>query len=258
MTSEPGKVCFFITPIGDEKTPARERADQMLEFILRPVLGPKGYKVVRADEISELGHVNRQVIEHLVETPLVVADLTSQNPNVFYELAIRHCFQKPVIHMIQVGEKIPFDVAHLRTIVFDITNIRSVEKCKVDLGKLVDSVEGTTDPPDSPVSAAIGYVNLRESYNPQDRADADILRYLEDISTKVTYLESDVRNRANPLFVTGGWLEPYSAGSARLGTTVRGGEWGRGYLTTFGGNSLLPTESDEPVGETRDEQAPEA
>jgi len=111
-----GKSCFVISPIGTDGTPQRKRADQMLKYIFRGALEPMGYEVVRADEISVPGSINIQVIQQILESDLVVADLTDQNPNVFYELAIRHTTRKPVIHVVDAAQKLPFDVADLRAI----------------------------------------------------------------------------------------------------------------------------------------------
>jgi len=114
------KNCFVISPIGAADTPQRKKADNVLNYIFRPALEPLGYTVTRADEISQPGSITLQVLERVLESELVIADLTDHNPNVFYELAVRHASQKPVIHVIASDQKIPFDVADLRTIPIDI------------------------------------------------------------------------------------------------------------------------------------------
>jgi hypothetical protein len=114
------KNCFVISPIGSTDSPQRKRADIVLKHIFKPALEPLGYIVVRADEISQPGSITLQVLERVLESELVIADLTDHNPNVFYELAVRHASQKPVIHVIASEQKIPFDVADLRTIPIDV------------------------------------------------------------------------------------------------------------------------------------------
>ena len=66
----------------------------------------------------------------ILSDPLVVADLTDHNPNVFYEVAIRHAMQKPLVQLIDENQRIPFDVSDVRTIKVDITDLDSVERCK--------------------------------------------------------------------------------------------------------------------------------
>ena len=59
-----------------------------------------------------------QVITHLIESELVVADITTRNANAFYELGIRHMLQKPIIHMFRRGDHIPADIAPYRAVEF--------------------------------------------------------------------------------------------------------------------------------------------
>lgn len=89
-----GKTCFVIAPIGEPGSETRRRSDQILNHVIKPVAKQAGYAAVRADEEGEPGLITHQVIQHLLDDPLVIADLTGRNPNVFYELAIRHAINK--------------------------------------------------------------------------------------------------------------------------------------------------------------------
>ena len=104
MTSS-NKRCFVIAPIGEASTPTRERSDKILKHIIKPVVQAAGYIVKRADEIDHPGMITSQIIAHIINDDLVIADLTDQNPNVFYELAIRHAIHKPFIHLSQNNQK---------------------------------------------------------------------------------------------------------------------------------------------------------
>ena len=91
MATEPEKkTCFVISPIGEPESDTRKRADKILKYVIDPSVERRGYKAVRADHISEPGMITSQVIQHIVDDDLVIADLTDRNPNVFYELALRH------------------------------------------------------------------------------------------------------------------------------------------------------------------------
>lgn len=84
------RICFIIAPIGDPDTEIRRRSDLVLTYIISPVVTAVGYTPIRADQISEPGLITNQVIRYLINSQLVIADLTRHNPNVFCELAIRH------------------------------------------------------------------------------------------------------------------------------------------------------------------------
>ena len=109
-------LCFVISPIGDSGTPTRSRSDLVLNQIIEPAAKRVGLQVLRSDTDRRPGLITSQIIRHLLNAKVVVADLTDHNANVFYELALRHAFRKPVIQLILKGQPIPFDAHGLRTI----------------------------------------------------------------------------------------------------------------------------------------------
>jgi hypothetical protein len=130
-----------IAPIGAEGTDIRIRSDQVLKHIISPAAHECGYTAVRADQISEPGLITSQVIQHIVEDPLVIADLSGRNPNVFYELALRHALKKAVVQIIHASESIPFDVAASRTVHVDHHDLDSAARAKEEIIKQIRSVE---------------------------------------------------------------------------------------------------------------------
>jgi hypothetical protein len=126
MTSEQAgfeSTCFYVTPIGEEGSESRLHSDLFLSHIVEPALEEFRLKVVRADQIGEPGMITRQIFDYIFRSRLVVADLSFHNPNVFYELAVRHMLKKPVVQITRVGDKIPFDLNQVRTISVDNSSI---------------------------------------------------------------------------------------------------------------------------------------
>jgi hypothetical protein len=70
---------------------------------------------------------------------LVIADLTNLNPNAFYEIG-RHMAQKPIIHMFQVGQKIPFDVSLYRSIGFSRARPADLRDARTRLAAQVNAL----------------------------------------------------------------------------------------------------------------------
>ncbi len=117
--------CFYITPIGDEGSDARKHADLFMGSLIEPALAEFGLNLVRADKIGEAGMITGQIIEHLIYSKLVIVDLSFHNPNVFYELALRHAVRKPIVQICRAADRLPFDVGQVRTIVVDTTDLYS-------------------------------------------------------------------------------------------------------------------------------------
>jgi hypothetical protein len=148
------KECFFIAPIGKEGSSERNRSDGILEFIVARAAQELELTAVRADQIGEPGQITLQVIDHILGAKAAVADLTGLNPNVFYELAVRHTARLPVALIAEKGCQLPFDIAQMRTIFFDHTDLRSADQCR---GSIVIQLREalTKGAVDSPIATSI-------------------------------------------------------------------------------------------------------
>ena len=188
-TKEVRKICFVISPIGEEGSEIRERSDQVLKHIITSSVEQLGYTIIRADKISEPGIITTQIIEHIVDAELVIADLTDKNPNVFYELAIRHAIRKPLVQMIKKGEVIPFDVAATRIIQFDLHSLDSVASAKDEIVSQVKSLEAGKSEVHNPISVSLDLKVLKESGNIEERSLADIVEAVSDLRLAVTSMD---------------------------------------------------------------------
>ncbi|WP_181164942.1 hypothetical protein [Mesorhizobium sp. B2-9-1] len=159
--------CFYVTPIGEASSEQRRHSDLFLSTFVEPALQPFNLKVVRADAIDKPGMITRQIIEYLLRSRLVVADLSFHNPNVFYELALRHAARLPIVQIIRSSDRIPFDVHQMRTIPIDNTDIYSlvpkIETYRSEIGAQVRSALAADREVDTPVS--VYFPSFRVSIN---------------------------------------------------------------------------------------------
>jgi hypothetical protein len=154
------RICFFIGPIGEADSEYRKHSDLVLETLIRPSLEAFGMEVKRADEIQDPGLITKQIFEYLLKSRLAIADLSYHNPNVFYELAIRHARNLPVVQMIRRADRIPFDVNQSRTIVLDTTDLYSfVPKIDTYKAEISSHIRRALEDPtsaDNPFGALVG------------------------------------------------------------------------------------------------------
>ena len=206
------KKCFVIGPIGEEGSPARTDADWLLQGIVKPALenDPFNYNVQRADQISEPGLITDQIIGAVIEADLVVADLSGANPNAFYELAIAHMEERAVIHMVQKGQPLPFDIKDYRAVFYSREHPRDLEEAKATLRKQVEAVEDPAYEPSNPITKARGVLELARTGDPRDKIVADLIERQRRLEKLVDSLDSRTPGLGRtPPPVDSQYLQPY-------------------------------------------------
>lgn len=185
---EKKKDCFVVGPIGPADSDKRIHTEWVRDAVIKPVLEPAGFTVHHPLEMAQPGLIDTQVISYLLNAELVIADLTTQNANAFYEIGIRHMAQKPIIHMHKVGEAIPFDLSLYRSIEFSLARPRDVDQAKSDLKKAVEAAMAPDYTVDNPVTHARGVVKLQEGASDPQRV---LLDELEGIKERLLKIEVD-------------------------------------------------------------------
>lgn len=141
---------FYVSPIGEDGSDTRKHADLFSSSIVEPALEQFGLKLIRADQIESPGIITRQILDYIINSRLVIADLSFHNPNVFYELAIRHLMRKPIVQIVRTRDRIPFDISQSRTIKIDDIDIYTfVPKIPVYIATISAQVRQALENPDS-------------------------------------------------------------------------------------------------------------
>lgn len=156
------KKCFVVTPIGAAGSDIRRSADGLIDSVIEPVCEKLDLDMFVAHRIDTPGSITSQVLEHILNDELVVANLTTLNPNVMYELAVRHSARLPVISLAEEGTKLPFDIADERTI-FYANDMAGVNSLVPILEKMVkEALED--EEPDNPVYRAANSKIMKEMH----------------------------------------------------------------------------------------------
>lgn len=135
--------CFIITPIGDDSDPIRRHIEGIIDAAILPALGEK-YEIIVAHKISEPGSITKQIISEIYDSKLVIANLTNRNPNVMYELALRHAIGKPVIMIAEKGTPLPSDII-MQRVVFYQNDAKGVLELRDNLECFEKEIDFTTN-----------------------------------------------------------------------------------------------------------------
>ena len=96
--------------------------DSLYTEVIQPVADRLGFTAFRADDVFRPGVILQDIIRGIIESDVIVADITPLNANVFYELGYAHALQKPTIFLANRQiEKLPFDISGYRVIFYDDT-----------------------------------------------------------------------------------------------------------------------------------------
>lgn len=150
----PGKKCFVIMPYGKEKPEVEGAQSEREHFdsvygIIAASLGELGIEVDRSDRNPHSAPIHRKMISDILDSDLAVVDISKLNPNVFYELGIRHTARPSgTILICEQGQKPPFNIAGVKVISYSVaptelaaTKSRLKEAAIANLGnRVIDSL----------------------------------------------------------------------------------------------------------------------
>ncbi|ATO28665.1 hypothetical protein [Bacillus atrophaeus] len=145
------KTCFIVTPIGGDNTDVRRSAEGAIDAVIIPLLTKLGFdreNINVAHRMSQSGSINKQLITRILEDDLVIVNLTELNPNVMYELAVRHAVRKPVVQICEHGTDLPFDINDERTMFYtnDMTGVLELKENLLPLIKTALEEEEIDNP----------------------------------------------------------------------------------------------------------------
>lgn len=189
MANETKEKCFIITPIGEDTDPIRRHIDGIIDAAIKPALSDK-YEVLAAHHISKPGSITKQVIEAIYNAKLVVANLTDRNPNVMYELALRHAIGKPVIMIVERGTPVPSDIIMQRVVLYS-NDAKGVLELRDDLKKAESEI--VFEEKSGPIVEVLGDISHDADMLQKVAAkDSDSMEPLEYILQRLDRIENSI------------------------------------------------------------------
>jgi len=138
----PPKKCFVIMPFSTTKSCTKDEWNDIFKNTIKIAVEKSGlnYECSRAELV--IGNIFKDILENLNRADLVIADMTDRNPNVFYELGVRHALRHATILITQNIDDIPFDLQHFATIEYDWKTVDGKKDFKKKIKEALFKIEG--------------------------------------------------------------------------------------------------------------------
>lgn len=184
------KTCFIIMPISDQESYDKGHFNRVYEHLVKPACIKAGFKPTRADEEVKTNYIVVDIIRKILDSEMVLCDLSAKNPNVLYELGLRQAFNKKVVLIKDKKTNRIFDIQGLRTLDYDETlRIDEVNKSIDQIAKTISE----THQSEGEVNSLIQLLSLKPAEMPNQinlsQESSLILDVLNDISARLRKLE---------------------------------------------------------------------
>jgi len=232
------KKCFVIMPIADMDGYESGHFSRVYEHLIKPACLDAGYIASRADFVTSSNYIIVDILQKILDSDLVICDLSGRNPNVLYELGIRQAFNLPTVLIKDVITPKIFDIQGLRYAEYNHT--LRVDEVKIDRSKITDSINGTTSSKGD-VNSLIQLLSIKPATRPDNievsTETGVILKSLKEISDRIASLESVQMAKPSatksfitqtPVRVLSGQRYRFNSETFKLGDTlyIRGEEIG--------------------------------
>ena len=138
---ETKKTCFVIMPISDADNYENGHFTRVYEHLIKPACEQAGFEPIRADDTTKANIIMVDILQKILDCDMAICDLSSRNPNVFYELGFRQAFNKKTVLIKDSKTDMPFDTSAIRTITYN-DNLR-IDEVKETIPKIAESLNST-------------------------------------------------------------------------------------------------------------------
>jgi O-acetyl-ADP-ribose deacetylase (regulator of RNase III) len=136
-----GKKCFVIMPFGKKPVDGVEfDFDNAYHELIEKAIEGLGIDCERCDEILDTGSIHKKMFRGIFDADVSVVDITSLNPNVFYELGVRHALHRHVTLVIGKSnslQKIPFNINGISILGYEVDSPEQIEKSRKKIRDLI-------------------------------------------------------------------------------------------------------------------------
>ena len=204
------KTCFVIMPFSDPEGYECGHFRNIYEYTFAPAIRAAGYEPLRIDDNIVSSLIHGKMMNELINAPMVLCDLSTNNPNVLYELGIRHAFDKPVVLVQEMGQDRIFDIGAITSVEYHPS--RLYEEVVEDQEKIKEAILQNAKAKNS--YSIMSLANLHSAKGSGDKTVTSetqmnyLLQEMSKISQKVRTMENKLADRYTEM--------PYEQASSSL------------------------------------------
>lgn len=159
-------VCFVIMPFSDMPGYEENHFSHVYNYIYKPAIEQAGLTPLRCDEICNGRPIHENMFKQLFDAPMVLCDVTGDNPNVLYELGRRDAYGKPFVIVREEGQASPFNIREYNIIpyhkelhIYDVpADIERIKKALIETrSEFVRTKETTENSPKETLSLRVSH-----------------------------------------------------------------------------------------------------
>ncbi len=191
-----GKKCFVIMPFGEKKDPDGNPIDfdKIYKDFIKDAVEDLGIECVRCDEIAETGWIHSKMFKHIFEADVAVVDITLLNPNVFYELGVRHALNKCVTVLIRkTGTPSPFNIQGFQMLEYKLEDPENLKSGKKKIGEFIKNGLASQNV-DSPVYEVLDTLNVEAKPKKISKKETYIYQLVNVPGKQIGMITGDIQN----------------------------------------------------------------
>lgn len=194
FTETEKKTCFVIMPFGNklDENDLEVNFDEVYYNFIKPIVESLGLQCIRCDEVDEAGNIQKKMFQMIWSSDVAIVDVSIPNPNVFYELGIRHSLRKSVTVIIRnKNATLPFNIANMNAILYNFVSGKGDDLAQTRIQNAI-STGLSLGKSDSIVNEVL---DLNITDRPIIVGSSNIYSYpIKDTGKKLSLITGDIRN----------------------------------------------------------------
>ncbi|EHO0886432.1 hypothetical protein KH777_001738 [Salmonella enterica] len=190
-TTEKEKKCFAIMPIADHPDYDSGHFGRVYNHLIIPACEKAGFKATRADDAKASHMIMFDILKNIVDCDMAICDLSSKNPNVFYELGLRQAFNKKTILITDGKTTTPFDITGFRYVKYD-ASLR-IDTVMNDINEIAAMLTETEEAKDDDINSIVKLLRLEPAkleHLQLNEQDTLMFRMIQRLDDKISRIEN--------------------------------------------------------------------